>query len=82
MKPIRPAPPWDGTDVNEGRRLIVGLFAMNRNIGEDPGKFLPRVDRMVKGLDQEERPIDLKDADIVIVRELTCQYTTEVTTLL
>lgn len=40
---------------------------MKMELGEHPRKFLLWVDQMVKELEKEDRPVDSKDVDIVIL---------------
>lgn len=49
----------------------VFVYTMKKKFGELPRKFLLRVDQMVEELERVERPVDLKDVDIVILAGLT-----------
>ena len=51
---------------------------MKMELGEHPREFLLRVDRIVKELEQVDRPMDPKNIDIVILNGLTPLYDAEV----
>ena len=50
---------------------------MKMELGEHPRKYLLRVEKIVKELERVERPVDPKDADIVILSGLASQYDAE-----
>ena len=64
--------------LKERQRLTIDFYMMKMEMGEQPRKFLLRVDQMVKTLERVDRPVDPKDIDIVILSRLTPQYDAEV----
>ena len=69
---------YQASGLKEHRRLTAGFYTMKIELGEQPWKFLLRVDQMVKELERGDRPVDRKDIDIVILSVLTAQYDAEV----
>ena len=69
---------YQASDLKERRCLSIDFYMMKMELGENPRKFLLRVDQMVKELGQVDRPVDPNDVDIVILSGLTPQYDADV----
>ena len=69
---------YQTSGLEECRRLTIEYYTMKMELGEQPRKFLLRVDQMVKELERVDRPVDPKDIDIVILSGLTPHYDAEV----
>ena len=69
---------YQASGLKECRRLTIKFYMTKMELGEHPRKFLLRVDQMVKELERVDRPVDLKNIDIVILSGLTPQYDAEV----
>ena len=69
---------YQTSGLKERRRLTIDFYMIKMELGENPRKFLLRVNRMVKDLERVDRPVDPKDIDIVILSGLTSQYDAEV----
>ena len=69
---------YQASGLKERRRLTIDFYMMKMELGEHPRKFLLRVDQMVKKLERVDRPVVLKDIDVVILSGLTPHYHPEV----
>ena len=69
---------YQARGLKERRCLTIDFYMMKMKLGEHSRKFLLRVDQMVKELERVDRPVDLKDIDIVILSRLTQKYDAKV----
>ena len=69
---------YQASGLKERRHLTIDFYIMKMEPEEHPRKFLLRVDQMVNELERVDRPVDLKDIDIVVLSGLTPQYDAEV----
>lgn len=63
------------------RRRTAAPCSSKIGLGEHSGKFLLRVDRMVKVLERVDRYVDPKDVDVDILSGLAGKYDAEVRVL-
>ena len=69
---------YQAIGLKERQHLTIDLYMMKMELGKHPQKFLLCVDQIMKELELVDRPVDLKDIDIVILSGLTPQYDAEV----
>lgn len=64
---------YHASDFKGKRRLAVAFYGIEMELGENLREYLLRADRMVKELERVNRPVNLEDIDVAILRGLTSQ---------
>lgn len=66
------------SSLKERRQSIIAFYAMMMEHGEHLREFFIRVDRMMNETERGERPVNLKDVDMIILSRLMSHYEADV----